>query len=45
MKTIVNELLKPVKFIAHLVYTPIAIATGKDDFYEAYYEEAEIEIL
>lgn len=45
MKYIVNEFLKPVKFIATLVYAPIAILTGKNDFGQVYYEEVEIELL
>lgn len=45
MKTITNELLKPVKFIANLVITPIAILTGKQEFGTITYEEAEIEIF
>lgn len=45
MKTIAKELLKPVKFIAALVYAPIAIFTNKDNFGQVYYEDVEIEVL
>lgn len=45
MKFIAKELLKPVKFIAALVYAPIAVLSGKNDFGQVYYEEVEIEIL
>lgn len=39
MKTIANELLKPVKFIAKLVYLPVAVITGKNEFGTVTYEE------
>lgn len=44
MKTITNELLKPVRFIANLVYAPIAVFMGKSDFGTVTYEDAEIEV-